>query len=161
LPADVGIVITADHGMVDVASEQQVVFDLSDADFAPVVAFGGEPRFRSFYLSEGSDAEKFAQLLAEREGRRAWVASREDAIAAGVFGARVAPEVAARLGDVLLAARGQVAYYWTTDDPQSFDMVGQHGTLSDEERGIPLMLAGALAGTGFARAVETMAALST
>lgn len=157
LPNDVGVVITADHGMVDVAGHQQIVFDLNDSEYKSVVGFGGEPRFRNFYLEPGSNPNEFAEMLTAHEGKRAWVLTRTDALAAGLFGPDVSEEIAARLGDVILAARGQVAYYCTLDDPQSFDMVGQHGSWTDEEQGIPLILAGALAGSGFARALEAVA----
>jgi hypothetical protein len=56
------------------------------------------------------------------------------------------PAVAPRIGDILVAARSGVAYY---DDrladkgPQR--MVGQHGSLTDEERAIPLIPLGAFA----------------
>jgi hypothetical protein len=69
--------------------------------------------------------------------------SRDEAIAAALFGP-VAPEVRDRIGDVLVAARSGVAYY---DDrlvdkaPQK--MVGQHGSLTDEERTVPLIRLGA------------------
>lgn len=159
LPADVGVVLTADHGMVDVQRTQHVVFDLTDPLFADVEAFGGEPRFRSFYLRSGADPHDFSKTLADLEGKRAWIATRDELFASGVFGTNITPGVVERVGDVVLAARGQVAYYCTTDDPQSFDMVGQHGSLTDEEQGIPLVLGGKFAGSGFARAVETLAKL--
>ena len=158
LPEGTGVVVTADHGMVDISREQQVVFDLSEPEFADVVAVGGEPRFRGFYLREGADPRAFAERLEAIEGKRAWVTTRDDAFAAGLFGSTVVPGVERRVGDVLIAARGQIAYYTTDDDPQSFDMVGQHGSWTDEERGIPLALGGKLAGSGFARAVEATAA---
>ena len=75
-----------------------------------------------------------------------------------MFGLTEGEGVRARVGDVLLAARGQCAYYATSDDPQAFDLIGQHGSWTDEERGIPLILGGALAGSGFARAIELVAA---
>ncbi|KIP52958.1 alkaline phosphatase family protein [Leucobacter komagatae] len=158
LPSDTGLIVTADHGMVDVQAHQQIVFDLESPEFADVAAFGGEPRFRSFYLKEGADPAAFAAELEQREGKRAWVATRDDAFAAGVFGLTEGEGVRARVGDVLLAARGQCAYYATSDDPQAFDLIGQHGSWTDEERGIPLILGGALAGSGFARAIELVAA---
>ena len=154
LPAGTGIVLTADHGMVDIAQSQQIVLDLDAPEFADVGAIGGEPRFRSFFLHEGVDAPLFASQLEAREGKRAWVTTREAAFAAGLFGPRVSPGVVDRVGDVILAARGRCAYYLADDDPQSFDMVGQHGSWTDEEQGIPLVLGRALAGSGFARAVE-------
>lgn len=161
LPGDVGVVVTADHGMVDVARHQQVMLDADSALLDGVAEIGGEPRFRSLYLHPGASAEDIARRWAEAEGARAWVATREEAIASGVFGP-VDHEVAQRLGDVIVAARKQVAYYSAADDPRSLDMVGQHGSFSEDERGVPLVTAGALAGTSFCAAVaETASARST
>lgn len=159
LPPSVGVVLTADHGMVDVQPHQQVILDLDAAEFADVDMVGGEPRFRSFYLREGADPHSFATTLAASEGKRAWVVSRDDLIASGVLGSDVPREIADRLGDVLLAARSQCAYYSSNDDPQSLKMIGQHGSWTDEERGIPLILAGAFNGSGFAKANEALAKL--
>ncbi|WP_461639717.1 alkaline phosphatase family protein [Leucobacter sp. BZR 635] len=158
LPSETGLIITADHGMVDVAAHQQIVFDLGAPEFAGVRAVGGEPRFRSFYLNDGEDPAHFAEMLTELEGKRAWVATRDELFASGVFGDVVGEGVAERVGDVVLAARAQCAYYSTEDDPEALKMVGQHGSWTDEERGIPLILGGALAGSSFARAVELVAA---
>ena len=161
LPQGTGVVVTADHGMVDIPAAQHIVFDLDSPEFAEVRAWGGEPRFRSLYLHDGADPGEVAARLHAREGKRAWVATRDEAFAAGVFGPNAPHEVRARVGDVILAARGQVAYYATTDDPQSFEIVGQHGSWTDEERGIPLIVGGAFAGSGFAKAVELVAATRT
>ncbi len=157
LPPRTGVVLTADHGMVDVAPHQQVVFDRDSREFTDVVEVGGEPRFRSFYLREGSDPHPFAEWLQDTEGKRAWVATREQVFASGVFGSTIGSGVPDRVGDVVLAARGVCAYYMTDDDPQSFNMVGQHGSWTDEERGIPLILAGEFEGSGYAKAVELYA----
>ena len=157
LPSDVGIVLTADHGMVDIAQHQQIILDLEAPLFDAVEAIGGEPRFRGFYLREGADPHGFAEALEELEGKRAWIATRDEVIASGVLGANVSQEVADRLGDVILAARGQCVYYSTADDPRSLEMIGQHGSWTDEERGIPLVLAGKLAGSGFAKLIEKVA----
>ncbi len=159
LPPHTGVILTADHGMVDIESHQQIVFDHREPAFAHVTAVGGEPRFRTFFMDPAGDVAALTAWLEAREGKRAWIGTRDEAFAAGLFGDHLTPGVVERVGDVILAARGQCAYYMTTDDEQSLEMVGQHGSLTDEERGIPLVLAGALAGSGFAKAVETLAAV--
>ncbi|MFV0435079.1 MAG: alkaline phosphatase family protein [Leucobacter sp.] len=156
LPGDVGAVVTADHGMVDVAPHQQVMLDADPELVRDVVAIGGEPRFRSLYLRDDADPDAVAARWEAAEGARAWVATRDQAVASGCFGP-VAPGVADRLGDVLIAARKQVAYYSASDAPRSLAMIGQHGSFSEDERGVPLALGGALAGTGFASAVAAAA----
>lgn len=157
LPGDVGVVVTADHGMVDVGPERQIFMDADPALLADVAEVGGEPRFRSLYLAPGADAGEVARRWAESEGASAWIGTRDEAIAAGCFGP-VDAAVAPRLGDVIVAARRRVAYVRRTDDPRALEMVGQHGSFTDEERGVPLALGGALAGSGFASAVERLAA---
>ena len=95
--------------------------------------------------AEAGRADAVLQAWRVSESARSWVISRDEAIDAGLFGA-VAPEVRDRIGDVLVAARTGVAYY---DDrladkaPQR--MVGQHGSLTDEERTVPLIRLGAFA----------------
>jgi len=162
LPGGVGVVITADHGVIDVPPHRRLRLDEGELfDGGPgeraVIEIGGEPRLRSLYLAEGQDPASVASLLGERLGRLAWVGPRDEAVSGGWFGA-VAPEVAPRLGEVLVAARGQVAFTLSTDSHGALEMVGQHGGLSAEERGVPLIPAGALAGSGFAAAVAKIAA---
>lgn len=156
LPGDVGVIVTADHGIVDVSAHQQVMLDSSPELLRDVVEIGGEPRFRSLYLDPSSDPQSVAAQWAASEGSRAWVMTRDEAVASGMFGP-VAPGVAARLGDVLIAARKNVAYYRSDDGPGALAMVGQHGSFSEDERGVPLMVAGALSGSGFISTVAEVA----
>ena len=71
---------------------------------------------------------------------------RYDAIDAGLYGPVVADEVRPRIGDVLVAARAGVAYYDRREaNRQAEAMIGQHGSLTDEETRVPLIRAGAYA----------------
>lgn len=156
LPSDTGVIVTADHGIVDVESHQQVMLDSSPELLRDVTDIGGEPRFRSLYLTPGADVAATAAAWEAAEGSRAWVMTREEAVKSGMFGP-VDTDVAARLGDVLLAARKNVAYYRSDEDPGSLTMIGQHGSFSEDERGVPLMIAGALHGSGFISTVTDIA----
>lgn len=158
LPGGIGVVVTADHGMIDVPEHRRVLLDghPAFADGGPIIDVGGEPRFRSLYLAEGADRAAVVAELNEHLGKIAWVGTRDEAIHGNWFGP-VAPEVADRLGDVLVVARGQVALTLSTDSDAARSMVGQHGGISAEERGVPLALGGALAGSGFAAAVTQVA----
>lgn len=135
LGAQDGVVVTADHGIVDVPADRQVIVD--PASLEGVAAVAGEPRCLQLHLEPGVDADDVAGAWREREGRRAWVATRAEATAAGWFGA-VDAEVAPRIGDVLVAARQPVAYYVDPED-RGRRMIGQHGSLSPEELTIPLL----------------------
>lgn len=156
LPGDVGVVLTADHGMLDVTPEHQVFLDDGSLPLGGVEAIGGEPRLRSLYLDANTDAADTVGALQAALGKSAWVGTRDEAIEAGWFGP-VADGVAQRLGEVLVAARGRNAFVLHSEDPASLRMVGQHGGLSDDERGVPLALGGALTGTSFAACVRELA----
>ncbi len=52
-----------------------------------------------------------------------------------------------RIGDVLIAARAAIAYYDDRlADKKAQRMVGQHGSLTDQERIVPLIRLGAFTG---------------
>ncbi len=145
LAPGVGAVVTADHGMVDVPRHRQLLLgdgaDLLDG----VRLIGGEPRMLHLYAEDGA-AEIVREVWQREESHRSWVLSRDEAIDAGLFGRMVDDAVRPRIGDVLVAARAAIAYY---DDrladkgPQR--MIGQHGSLTDEERTVPLIPLGAFA----------------
>lgn len=129
------LVVTADHGMVDVPAGAQVL--VPDDLLADVRHVAGEPRCLQLHLEPGIDADAVAERWRAAEPARAWVATREEAIAAGWFG-EVEPEVAPRIGDVLIAARRRHAFYVEEADPAR-RMIGQHGSLTPEEREVPLL----------------------
>jgi hypothetical protein len=105
---------------------------------------GGEPRMLHLY----AEADAAADLLArwrEAEAGRSWVLSRDEAVTAGLFGP-VDGAVLPRIGDIIVAARSGIAYYDDRlDDKGAQRMVGQHGSLTNEERSIPLIRLGAFA----------------
>lgn len=139
-----GALITADHGMVDVPRHRHVLLtDASDL-VADVRHIGGEPRMLHLYAEPGAAAAVLDRWSAAEAGR-SWVLSREEAIGAGLFGA-VDADVVPRIGDVIVAARSGIAYYDDRlDDKGAQRMVGQHGSLTNEERTVPLIRLGAFA----------------
>jgi len=144
LPADVGAVVTADHGMVDVPRHRQMLLGDGDALLEGVRLIGGEPRMLHLYAEDGA-ADAVHERWAEAEGGRSWVMTRDEAIEAGLFG-RVDAAVRGRIGDVLIAARAGIVYYDDRlDDKAAQKMVGQHGSLSAEETTVPLIRLGAFA----------------
>ncbi|WP_235451457.1 MULTISPECIES: alkaline phosphatase family protein [unclassified Microcella] len=145
VPRDAGIHLTADHGMLDVPEHQRLVIDARSALWSGVRHVAGEPRCLQLALEPDADAVEVLERWRAAESARSWVVSRDEAIAAGWFGA-VAPGVEERIGDVIVAARSRVAYYdERTASPRSLAMVGQHGSFSPEETRIPLARWGAFA----------------
>ena len=146
LKPDEGLLVTADHGIIDVPSTRHVLFDTVPELVRGVRHIGGDPRCLHLYLEPELGAEAGA-VLADTwraiEGHRAWVFTRAEAVESGLFGT-VAPEVMPRIGDVLVAARKLIAYYDSREPNQSArSMVGQHGSLTDEELRVPLIRSGA------------------
>lgn len=139
-----GLIVTADHGMIDVPRHRHVLLGEGDELLTDVEDVGGEPRMLHLYTAPGTAAD-VARRWRDAESSRAWVMTRDEAIASRLFGP-VDAAVAPRIGDVLIAARSAIAYY---DDrlhdkaPQR--MVGQHGSLTSEERIVPLVRLGAFA----------------
>lgn len=141
LPETVGCLVTADHGVIDVPVHQHVLMDAVPQLLDGVALIGGEPRMRYLYLGASSDlaSDELAAVWRAEEGHRAAVWSRSEAISSGVFGG-VAPEVRSRIGDVIIAADGPVAYYTSrAEDAASRRMIGQHGGISREETEVPLI----------------------
>ena len=148
MPRGTGLLVTADHGVVDVPAHRHVFLDDRPELLEHVRHVGGEPRFVSLYLEPGLGSEERTALLDAwrgAEGHRSWVLGRDEAIASGVYGpVDVDPEVRDRIGDILIAARSGIAYYDRREaNRQAEAMIGQHGSLSDEETRVPLVRAGA------------------
>lgn len=141
----VGLVLTADHGVLDVPEHSHVLFDAVPELVEGVRFVAGEPRLLHLHVEEGMDAAALATAWRDSEGDRAWIATRAEAIEAGWFGP-VLPVVAPRIGDVLVAARKAVAYYDSRDATRAGrTMVGQHGSWSPAETRVPLLRFGAYA----------------
>lgn len=139
-----GMLVTADHGMIDVPQTSHVL--LGDEVLEGVRFVGGEPRCVQLYLHPGADAGQVLQTVRAAEEGRSWVVSRAEAIEADWFGPIRDDAVRARIGDVLIAARKSVAYYdGRLPAERSRSMVGQHGSWSPAEMNVPLVRLGAFA----------------
>lgn len=144
VPAGVGVIVTSDHGMVDVPAHKQVVLQAEHLDGVGHV--GGEPRMLHLYLEPDADADAvLTHLRRDLEGV-ADVGTRDEATAAGLFGPTTTEAAASRVGDILIVSRGNGAVYdGTAADQRGRGMVGQHGGLTPEERQVPLLRFGAFA----------------
>jgi hypothetical protein len=139
LPDDGALLVTADHGMLDVPEHTR--FDVDDV---PELAEGvrvvtGEPRARYVHARPGAADDVLATWRAAL-AHRAWVVGREEAIDSGVFGP-VEPGLAARIGDVVALARGSWALVATQREPVPSMLAAYHGSLTATELAIPLLVA--------------------
>jgi hypothetical protein len=134
----VRVVLVADHGMVDSRQESRIDVDQHPELRAGVRLLGGEARFRHLYCAGGAVDDVLATWR-EQLGPRADVLARDDAIARGWFGT-VVPQVRPRLGDVVVAARGDNAVMSSADFPYENLLVGLHGSLTAVEMQIPILV---------------------
>lgn len=138
LPADVRLLITGDHGMIDVPDAARLVVEDEPGLLADVELFAGEGRFRQLYTRAGR-ADAVASRWRDRLGPAAWVRTRQDAIDEGWFG-DVANSLASRFGDVLVAMADDCVVL-TRTLPRELRLVGQHGSLTPAEMLVPLLVA--------------------
>nr|WP_082046376.1 alkaline phosphatase family protein [Arthrobacter sp. L77] len=151
VPSDTLLLLTADHGMVDIAAPQRIDYSAHPDLLEGVAHTGGEPRMLHLYLApELSAGERDALALRWHEafGSRAWVLTRDEAVAGGYFGP-VRDDVLPRIGDLLVLAREGIALIdGRRVQPTAFEMVGQHGSLTRAERDVPLITLARPAATG-------------
>jgi len=142
-----GMIVTADHGMIDISVRSHIFVDESPSLIDGVRFVAGEPRCVQLYLEPDASAqiaESLRQAWLEVEGERAWVLTRAEAVAAGWFGP-VREDVLPRIGDLIVAARKNVAYYDGRVPPPPHPMIGQHGSWTPAEVQVPLLKFGAFA----------------
>ena len=148
LPSDVVLVVTGDHGMVDVPADRRLVIEDEPELAAGVSVVAGEARFRHLYVDVDAPAS-VARRWRDRLGSRAWVRTRDEAIDEGWFGP-VRDEVRERYGDVVAAPTGDWAFM-TRTFPQEMELVGMHASLTPVEMRVPLVVATAGPGDGVTR----------
>jgi hypothetical protein len=134
------LAVVADHGMVTVDPGNLVDLDDSPALLSGVAAIGGEPRARHVYTVGGAQADVL-QAWRQTLGQRAWVVTRDEAIEAGWFGPRLDDAVRPRIGDVVAAARDAAVLVRRTTEPLESNLRGHHGSLTDAEQLVPLLIA--------------------
>jgi len=135
LPDDVRLIITGDHGMLDVPTDHQIVAEDHPSLMAGVSALAGECRFRQLY-TDSDKPERIASRWRDQLGDTAWVRTRDDAIDEGWFGP-VDDRLRERYGHVLVAMRGDHAVM-TRQFPRELSLIGMHGSLTATEMIVPL-----------------------
>ncbi len=134
LPRGAALLVTADHGQVDVGDH---LLELHPEVKAHLRLQSGEARFRWLHARSGRAGALLEAALAHL-GEDAWVRSRTELIAEGWFGPRLSEAGASRLGDVALVAKGDGAFVDPADSGP-FVLVGRHGSLTSAEMQVPLL----------------------
>jgi hypothetical protein len=134
LPPGAALVVTADHGQVEVGGAVEVLGpDVMDA----VRLLSGEGRFRWLHARPGA-VEDVAAAAKAAFSDVAWVRTYEEIVAAGWLGGEPTPEVRSRLGDVVLAPFAPTAFLDPADTGEQ-RLVSRHGSLTEAEMVVPLV----------------------
>jgi hypothetical protein len=132
------LLVTADHGALDVPATSRIDLDTDPRLGAGVRVVAGEPRVRYLHTLPGSDADVLDAWRAVL-GDRADVLSREQAVDSGLFG-QVRSEHLARIGDVVVICRDDTVVLATAHEPEMVSkLVAFHGSLTPVETAIPLL----------------------
>ncbi len=135
LPPGAAVVVTADHGQVEVGDR---IVELH-ADLGPHIAYqSGEGRFRWLHARQGRTATLLEAAQAHH-GDVAWVVTRDETIEEGWWGPKVTDAARQRLGDVALVAREPVSFH-DPADTGPFVLIGRHGSLTRAEMLVPCLV---------------------
>jgi len=139
LPGGTTLVITGDHGMVDLRAHERI--DLADHPelAAGVTVLAGEARARFVRTVPGATGD-VASAWRSILGDRMWIWTRDEAIATGIFGPTVSDRARERIGDIVAAAYGRVGVVERDVDPAQARLNGHHGSLTSAEQLVPFLV---------------------
>ena len=140
LPAGSALVVTSDHGMVDVPFENR--WDVADtpALSAGVEVVAGDLRGVHVHTRPGASADVLAAWRTTL-GADFWVLPRDEAIEAGLYGP-VLEHAYPRIGDVVaLASDTSAVVDSRVMSPGLLALVGLHGSVTEDELVVPLLIA--------------------
>jgi hypothetical protein len=139
LPPGTTMLVTSDHGMVDVPPDRRHDVGSTPALTDGVEVVAGDLRAATVHCRDGAAPDVHAAWT-EVLGSDFWVLSRDEAVAAGIYGG-VDDRVLPLLGDLVAVARGDAAVVDRRTFPaQVLSLVGLHGSLTDDELYVPLLV---------------------
>jgi hypothetical protein len=139
LPPNTALLVTADHGGLNVPADARVDLDTDPRLGEGVRVVAGEPRVRYLHTEPGAATDVQATWSEVLDGR-AEVRSREQAVATGMFGP-MNPSNMPRIGDVVVVCTGDAAVLATGHEPpETARLIGFHGAATPAEMAIPLIV---------------------
>jgi len=142
LPAGFGVLVTADHGVIDVPSSAQVMLDEFDWYQSSVEYTAGDPRCNFVYLRPETSLDSLKALLEKSLGSDAIISTVDELKASGWadWTSEAARPMAPDL--VIIWQSKMVGYDRRFAKATHLKMIGQHGAISDTETRIPLIRLG-------------------
>ncbi|WP_375475757.1 alkaline phosphatase family protein [uncultured Jatrophihabitans sp.] len=138
LPAGAVLLVTADHGGLNVPPDARWDIDSDPRLGDNVLAATGEPRVRYLHVRPGA-IDDVAAAWRSVLNSNADVLLRDEAIDGGLFGP-VSDSHRQRLGDLIVVCTADVALLATAHEPPEVSaLVGFHGSRTAVEMAIPLI----------------------
>ncbi|UVI37402.1 alkaline phosphatase family protein [Brevibacterium spongiae] len=139
LPHDATMIVTADHGMVDIDHDRRLDLAAAPELKSGLRHVGGEPRALHLYADAGAEAD-VESAWTETLGDRGLVLPKTEAIARGYFGP-VAAHVNPRIGDlIVICSDGFAVVDSDVESASALALVGHHGSTTERELQIPLLV---------------------
>ena len=139
LPKNTGMVLTADHGVIDIPLRNHIYLDeLMNEDELKFV--GGDTRGLFLYLKNPANLSETLVLLQESLADSCYVVTPEDLITSGYWKPLASQDI---VPDLIVLAKKEVAlYHRGFAKTKALEMVGHHGSISSQEMSIPLLVFG-------------------
>ncbi|MEV6692872.1 nucleotide pyrophosphatase/phosphodiesterase family protein [Micromonospora sp. NPDC051196] len=139
LPPDAALLVTADHGQLNVPAGHRFDLDTDPRLTAGLQVVAGEPRVRYLHVAPGA-TEDVRAAWSEVLGPAARVLTRDEAVATGWFGP-VPEDHLRRIGDVVVVCNDTYAVLASrSESPVLSRLVGFHGADTAAEMTIPLLV---------------------
>jgi hypothetical protein len=137
LPGDCALLVTADHGQVDLAGDAWIELERDVARLVHRQA--GDARFRHLHAHPGAQHD-LAAACRERFGALAWVRSRKEMLGDAWLGEWTGGPAAGRIGDVVLMPFEAVGFV-DPALPRERQLMTAHGAPTAAEVLVPLLAA--------------------
>lgn len=142
LPQGVGAILTADHGVIDIDPGRHVYLDEYSEISEHILSFAGDPRAPYLYLKSPESIELVADAIESNFGSAIEVFSRERMVTERLWLDSLLQEDDL-IPDLILIVRDDVAvFHRAFSKAKSMQMIGHHGSLSEREVRVPLLLLG-------------------
>jgi hypothetical protein len=139
LNSSAGVILTADHGVIDVASDRHVYLDEYDC-FDDLEQIGGDPRVGFLYFAEGVNIDEKRGQISVAIGAVCDVATCSELVDAGWLAPLSEQSKLLEPDLVVLPKSDRVVYHRGFAKARSLLMVGQHGGMTQAEWEVPLLV---------------------
>ena len=143
LQPDVGLLVTADHGIIDVEPSDHIFIDDCPAVASSFVNVSGDPRAPYLYLLRPTELFEIKQQLVDFLSTRAFVVEPRELVEMGYWSATLLEEDDLVPDLVVVAREAFAIFHRDFAKKSSLQMVGHHGSIDQLETKVPIIRFGA------------------